>query len=123
MILNDIFPAVEMVDYSLYLFISILIGLTIFLYLAYRVWKKRAKGIDYYLNIIESTLYTDAKQTAYRVGYYAKHIVKTPKQKEKLGILIEELKAFKYVPNGTLFTKEVEEKLKVFLQSIRQENV
>lgn len=121
--LNDIFPAVEIVDYSFYLFISIVIGVITLVYLAYSMWKKRVKGIDYYLNIIESTLHTDAKQTAYRVEYYGENIVKTPEQKERLLVILEELKAFKYVPNGTLFEKKTEKKLKDFLQSIRQENV
>ena len=121
--LHDIFPAVEIVEYSFYLFLFLLIGLVTLLYLAYRVWKNKPKGTAYYLNTIESALHSDAKQTTYRLGYYDKYIVKTPQQQERLTTLTETLKPFKYVPDGTLFPEETEEKLKAFLQNIRQENV
>ncbi len=121
--LHDIFPAVEIVEYSFYLFLSLLIGLVAFLYLSYGVWKNKPKSTTYYLHIIESALHSDAKQTTYRLGYYGNYIVKTPQQQERLTTLTEALKPFKYVPDGTLFPEEAEEKLKAFLQSIRQENV
>ncbi len=120
--LHDIFPTVEIVEYSFYLFLAISIGSIPLLYVAYRLWKNKPKSTSYYLHIIESTLHSDAKQTAYRLEYYDKYIVKTAYQKEKLTTLTEELKPFKYLPDGTSFPKETEEKLQVFLQSIRQEN-
>ena len=123
MTLNDIFPAVEIVEYSLYFFISLCVVLVAFLYLAYRLWKNKPKGIAYYLNIIESTLHSDAKQTTYRLDYYGKYIVKTPEQQKKLTTLLAELKPFRYVPDGTLFTEKTEKKLRVFLQGLRQKNV
>ena len=121
--LHDIFPAVEIVEYTFYLFLSLLIGLVALLYLAYRVWKNKPKGTAYYLHIIESSLHSDAKQTTYRLGYYGNYIVKTPQQQERLTTLTETLKPFKYVPDGTMFPKEIKEKLIAFLESIRQENV
>ncbi|HFQ62546.1 MAG TPA: hypothetical protein ENK39_09655 [Epsilonproteobacteria bacterium] len=121
--LHDIFPAVEIVEHSFYLFLSLFIGLVALLYLAYKVWKNKPKGPDYYLNIIESALHSDAKQTAYKLEYYGNYIVKTPQQQEELTTLLEALKPFKYVPDSTLFPEETEEKLKAFLQNIRQENV
>ena len=121
--LHDIFPAVEIVEHSFYLFLSLLIGLMAFIYLSYRVWKNKPKSTTYYLHIIESSLHSDAKQTTYRLGYYGKYIVKTPQQKEKFIALIEILTPFKYVPDDTLFTKETKQKLTYFLQLIRQENV
>ena len=121
--LHDIFPAVEIVEYSFYLFVAISIGSIPLLYVAYKLWRNKPKSTDYYVNIIESTLHTDAKQTTYRLEYYAKYIVKTPYQQEKLTTLTEELKPFKYVPDGTLFPNSTKEKLKAFLQNIRQENV
>ena len=121
--MHDIFPAVEIVDHSFYLFLSLLIGLLALLYLTYRVWKNKPKGTAYYLHIIESAMHSDAKQTAYRLEYYGNYIAKTPQQQERLATLTEALKPFKYVPDGMLFPVETEEKLKAFLQNIRQENV
>jgi len=123
MTLNDIFPAVVIVEYSLYFFLLLCVVLMAFLYLVYRLWKNKPKGMAYYLNIIESALHTDAKQTTYRLGHYGKYIVKTPEQQEKLTTLVAELKPFRYVPDGTLFTEKTEKKLRVFLQGLRQKNV
>jgi len=123
MVLHNIFPEVKIVDYSFYLFVLLLLGTMLFLSIAYRVWKSRTKSVGYYLDIIESSLFIDAKQTVYKLEYYGNFIATTPQQKEKLTTLIERFKPFKYLPDGTLFTKEAQETLTHFLNQIRQENV
>ena len=123
MTLHNIFPEVKIMDYSLYLFLALFLVTILFLYTAYRLWRNREKSVGYYLNIIESTLSIDAKQTTYKLEHYGKNIVKTPQQETQLSYLIKELEPFKYQPDAIPFDKKSQKNLKTFLQNIRQENV
>jgi len=121
--LHDIFSPVEPVEYSLYGFMAILLTIFLLGYIALRLWKKKRKGIAYYLKILENYPQEDAKTIAYKLNHYGQHIIKTDAQKRALETLITELIPYRYEKEGTPLPLEIAEQLKDFFAQVRQENV
>jgi len=87
MTLYDIFPTVEIVEYSLYYFIFFSLLLIIVLW--YLIWfylKHKKRSRNYYISLLEKSIEGDAKHTAHKFSYYGNHIVHTDEQKKKSGI-------------------------------------
>jgi len=121
--LHDIFPPVTIVEYSFYIFLFIVLGFSTIVYVLLRVWQKKKKGIGYYVNILERYTEENAKQTAYKLDYYGRHITKNDEQEKELQELIVRLRPFKYEKEGTVLPSELQKQLHDFLMHIRQENV
>ena len=121
--LHDIFPPIAPVEYSLYRFITIWLILLALLYILFKVWKRKKKGIKYYLQILEQYPQEDAKTTAYKLHYYGEKIIKTDTQKKDLQALIIKLTPYKYEKEGTTLPLEIKEQLDHFFAQLRQENV
>jgi hypothetical protein len=124
MLLNDIFPSIEIVEYSLYYFILLCVlfmGTIYFLVRFYLKHQKRTRG--YYISLLEKSIEDDAKHLAYKLGYYGKRVVRTPVQEAKLQHLLEVLEPFKYqevsLPLDTSLQKQFED----FLHALRHQNV
>ena len=101
--LHDIKPLVEVPDNSLMIAIVIvaLVLTLIFVPLMIWVWKrlKKAKAINLkkvYLDKIHNIDTNNAKQAAYEISEYARHIVSTDKEKSLLEDLDSRLSQYKY---------------------------
>lgn len=122
--LHDIFPAVKIVDYSLYWLLLYLMLGAIGLSLLWRYLKRyKRKGIPYYLNILEHFDTTPAKQVAYKIEYYGTQLVKTEAQTQTLHRLIAKLTPYKYLQDDVKLPETISNELRDFLQTIRRENV
>jgi len=120
MTLHDIFPTVEIVEYSLYYFILfsflLMVGLW-YLGMFYQKHKKRTRG--YYITLLEKSIEENAKHTAHKFTYYGKRVVRTTEQKEKLLQLLEMLEPFKYQQGLDFFDESTKKELANFLQALR----
>ena len=124
MTLHDIFPSVEIVEYSLYYFILLSLLLMAglwYLGVYYLRQKKRSRG--YYITLLEKSIEDNAKHTAHKFTYYGKRVVRTTEQKEKLLQLLEILEPFKYQQGLPSLDVETKRELTDFLQTLRYKNV
>jgi len=124
MTLHDIFPSVEIVEYSLYYFILLSLLLMVglwYLGVFYRKHKKRTRG--YYITLLEKSIEGNAKHTTHKFTYYGKRVVRTEEQKEKLLQLLEMLEPFKYQQGLPSLDAETKRELTDFLQRLRHKNV
>jgi len=124
MILYDIFPTVEIVEYSLYYFIFFSLLLIIILW--YLIWfylKHKKRSRSYYISLLEKSIEGDAKHTAHKFSYYGNHIVHTDEQKKKLLQLLELLEPFKYQQGFSFLDTKIKRELAHFLQELRYKNV
>ena len=122
--LHDIFPPVEIVEYSLYYFLGSIISSLLLLYIGFRIIKrKKRKDTAYYLNILEECNLDDTKHTAYKFTYYGKYIIKTEIQKEQFYTISQTLRRFKYERDSSRLPQNIQNDMKQFLHAIRKENV
>lgn len=111
--LRDIKGLMDVQDYSLYIFIALVIGLLILVYLSIRflvkflrkntpikIAKKKLKNLD--LN--------DTKQSAYTITKYAPYL----NQEEDFSYL----EKYKYKKESIEFVEEDKEKIKRFLENV-----
>jgi len=122
--LHDIFPAVEIIEYSFYyLIMGIILALLLFYFIFKTIKRGKRKKIPYYLNILEHCNLNDSKQTAHKFTYYGKYIVKNETQINILEDIDHTLLAFKYEKYSSSLPKNIQNNIKDFLQMIRKENV
>jgi len=124
MTLHDIFPSIEIVEYSLYYFIffSLLFILGLwYLRVVYKKYRKRTRS--YYIALLEKSIEGNAKHTAHKFSYYGKRVVRTTEQKEKLLELLEVLEPFKYQQGFPSLDAKIKKEVTDFLQMLRHKNV
>ena len=124
MTLHDIFPAVEIVEYSLYYFILLCIAILLgvwYLWRGYLKHKKRTRS--YYISLLTQSKEDDVKQLAYKFAYYGKRVARTSTQKEKLEKLLALLEPFKYQENPPPLDAHTQKQLTHFLEALRHKNV
>ena len=124
MTLNDIFPAVAIVEYSLYTFILLCIAILLGLWYLWRLYLKHQKRTrSYYISLLAQSTEDDAKQIAYKFAYYGKRVVRTSTQKEELMKLLALLEPFKYQENPPPLDAHTQKQLAHFLEALRHTNV
>jgi len=122
--LHDIFPAVDIVEYSLYyLMLFCLMGVVILWYLLRYLIKHKKKTRSYYISLLEKSTRDDAKQLAHKVAYYGNRVVRTSEQKKKLEALLVELEPYKYKENLSKLETDTQKQLIDFLHTLRHKNV
>jgi len=122
--LHDIFPAIEVVEYSMYwLLLYLMMGVLILVLLWKYVKHHKQKGLPYYLNLLEGFDVTHAKYIAYRLEHYGKYIIKTETQTQNFQKLIKKLSPYKYVQDDITLPLALQKELTHFLETIRRENV
>jgi len=120
MTLHDIFPTVEIVEYSLYYFILLfLLALAILWYLVGFYLKHTKRSRNYYITLLEKSINESAKHTAHKFTYYGNHVVRTAAQKEKLLQLLEMLEPYKYQQSLDACDTSTKKNLTNFLQTLR----
>ena len=124
MTLNDIFPAVAIVEYSLYYFILLCIAILLGVWYLWKLYLKNQKRTrSYYISLLAQSTEDDAKQIAYKFAYYGKRVVRTSTQKEELMKLLARLEPFKYQENPPPLDPHTQKQLAHFLEALRHENV
>jgi len=121
--LHDIKPLVEVPDNSLMILIVLtaLVLTLIFVPLMIWAWKKfkKAKEINLrkiYLEKIHHVNTDNAKQAAYEISEYARHIVSTDKEKSLLEELDNRLSQYKYKKSVEKLDDETLGHFRVFLE-------
>jgi len=123
MTLHDIFPSVEIVEYSLYYFLFFLLLCIVALwYLVSWYIKHKKKTRGYYITLLENSLEDSPKHIAHKLSYYVQRIVRTPQQQEKLHILLAALEPFKYQKSTTTLDGHTRELLVDFLKTLRHKD-
>ncbi len=122
--LHDIFPEVEIVEYSFYTFLGIVfLSLFVIVILFKYISPKKKKGLPYHLRLLEHSDMTYAKQSAYKMAFYGQKVVKTQSQQKQYTLLIERLTPYKYKKDTCVLPLDLQKEIKDFLQTIRRENV
>ena len=124
MTLHDIFPAVEIVEYSLYCFILLCIAILLGFWYFWRLYLKNKKRTrSYYISLLAQSTEDDAKQIAYKFAHYGKRVVRTSTHKEELLKLLALLEPFKYRENPPPLDVHIQKQLAHFLEVLRHKNV
>jgi len=119
--LHDIFPAVDIVEYSFYyLILFCLICVVILWYFLRYLIRHKKKTRSYYISLLEKSIKDDAKQLAYKVAYYGNRVVRTAEQKTKLEALLVQLEPYKYKENLSKLETDTQKQLIDFLHILRK---
>ncbi len=124
MTLHDIFPAVVIVEYSLYYFIFFCMAILLGLWYLRRLYLKHKKRTrSYYISLLAQSQKDNTKQIAYKFAYYGKRVVRTFTQKEELEKLLALLEPYKYQENPPPLDAHTQKQLAHFLEVLRHKNV
>lgn len=120
--INDIKPPVEVPDYSLYIFILLILFSTIiivaFLYWIYKLFKKNNSIEKQYYQELQDIDFKDAKRAAYLITRNARVLAKGEREKKLCAELIYLLDDYKYKKDVKAISSEVKAKLEIFLESV-----
>jgi len=115
--LHDIFPAIKVTHYTLYVILGMFV-LFVFFFVHYAVRKKKKKNRSYYIHILKKYHQEDAKHTAYLFSYYGKKIVKDETQKALLSTINQSLYEFKFIQEQQTVPKNIRHQIEHFLHTI-----
>ncbi len=123
--IHDIFPSVEIPDNSFYLFLLLLfctlyICFTLLLFFYKRYEKSRNRQTVLFLKILQQCDFTDAKQSAYKIEYYAKALATTEEQKALLAQMQTLLQPYKYRDGQTPLPQNIQTVLKLFIKNVQE---
>ena len=121
--IHDIKPLVEVNDYSLYIFISlIIIGITIFSYLIYFIYQKftnkKQNRQKFHIQELKTMDYTQSKTAAYNITHHISRLLKDEPQTKLANELLEDLKQYKYKKEVDSFNKNSIILYKKFLEAL-----
>ena len=120
--INDIKPLVEVPDYSLYIFIALVLFAVViivaFIYWIYKLFKKNNSIEKQYYNELQTLNFDDAKHSAYLITKYARILAKNEREKKLSEELIYLLDGYKYKKDVKPISGEVKAKLEIFLESV-----
>jgi len=128
LVINDVFPLVDVPDNSAYIFFSLLfagiLSASFFvrtLYKKFRIHKiSREKK---YIKILNNCDFKNAKQSSYQISYYGRLLAKTDKEKEALKEIVSELSLYKYKKDIPEISEEIIEQFHMFLNTIEHRYV
>ncbi len=120
--IHDIKPLVEVPDYSLYIFIVLIIFAIVFILAAiygiYKFFKKNNTLEKQYYNELKNINYEDAKQSAYLITKYVRFLAKNENEKKLSSELIYLLDEYKYKKDIKPISNEIKAKLEIFLETL-----
>lgn len=121
--INDLFPPVDVPDHSAYLFVLLLLGSMVIIggllpALYKKAWARRDGRRDRYIRVLQNCDFKAAKQTAYKISYYAPLLAQTHSQKEAVKALTQKLSLYKYSKELPPIPREIKEELHLFLELI-----
>ncbi|MBT3280400.1 MAG: hypothetical protein HOH31_03080 [Campylobacteraceae bacterium] len=118
-------PLLHIEDYSLYMFIFILI-LTIisivFLYKFILNFYKKRQPVKFKKNLkkLKNIDFTDSKKAAYNITYYARLLASTNEEKHKLNQLNNKLFDYKYKQNSQNINDKTKQLYNTFIDIIQK---
>lgn len=128
LVINDVFPLVDVPDNSAYIFFTLLcigilsVGLGIYtLYKKFRVYKIRRE--KKYIQILKNCDFKNAKQSVYQINYYGYLLAKTVEEKKALEALVTQLSSYKYKKDVPEISDEIKGQFQRFLQMIEIRHV
>lgn len=121
--IHDIKPLVEVSDYSLYLFISLLIiGIIVFSYLLYFLYQKftnkKQNRQKFHIQELKTMNYTQSKTAAYNITHHISKLLKDEPQAKLANELLEDLKQYKYKKEVASFNNNSIILYKKFLETL-----
>ena len=128
LIINDIFPPVEIPDNSYSNFVIIIsIGLAFLSIGLYRLYKKRAvkelSTEEKQLNILKNCDLENVRQSAYQISYYGKLLASSSEEKKILDNIILELTPYKYQQELSHLPDSIKEQLQLFITLLERKHV
>ncbi|MDF1880718.1 hypothetical protein JHD50_05265 [Sulfurimonas sp. MAG313] len=128
LIINDVFPLVQIPDNSLVIFLSFLVVGTALIcvggYLVYnKLLHKKMTQTKKYLKILRNCDFENTKQSAYQISYYGRLLSANEKEKNVIEEIISELSSYKYQKKPLPISNELKEKLQNFISCIESRNV
>lgn len=128
LVINDIFPLIDVPDNSAYIFFTLLcIGilsayLGIYsLYKKFRVHKINKEKI--YITILKNCDFKNAKQSVYQISYYGHLLAKTVEEKKTIEAIVTQLSSYKYRKDVPEISDEIQEQFQRFLHTIEIRHV
>lgn len=128
LVINDIFPLVDVPDNSAYIFFPLLFaGILSAIFVVRTLYKKfRVRKISRekkYIKILNNCDFKNAKQSSYQISYYGRLLAKTDKEKETLKEIVSELSLHKYKKDIPEISEEIIEQFHMFLNTIEHRYV
>jgi len=123
LMINDIYPPVEVPDNSIYILIAFMVFIFLLTAIVYFLYKKmrrkNKKDEDHYLKILFTCDLDNAKRSAYLFTYYGRFLAQTKEQKKDLEHIITQLFAHKYQKKAPEISKALRDEIVVFLDKLR----
>ena len=125
LVINDIFPLVDVPDNSVYLF-SILLFAAVtgagwgiyWLYKRFAAEKESRESNA--IKILKNCDFINAKESAYQISYYGRFLAETEEEKEAVEDLVTQLSSYKYRKETTELPDEIREQLQLFINTIER---
>ena len=119
--LRDIKLLVEIPDYSFYLYILVMIVVTLLaalmlFFLIRKLSKKRLNQREQILQRLRSLSFDNPKEVAYQMTKYGRYLVKDESSARLYEDLVRKLTKYKYKKNVKPFDDELKKEIKLFLQ-------
>ncbi len=122
---NDIEPIVEIINYSFYYFIAILVALFITVYFTIKstlnFLKKRDNLKFQAINELKTLDWSDSKAAAYKITELGRVVSGSDRSQRVLDSLIQELEQYKYRKSVDEVSDTVKGQLNIFLEVIENE--
>lgn len=120
--IHDIKPLSDVPDYSLYLFILVVVFALLFLalgiYWIYKLFRDNRSIEKEYLESLKTLDFSDPKKAAYIITKYIRVLAKSEREKRLAAELIYLLDDYKYKKNIKSIKNSIKAKLEVFLESV-----
>lgn len=122
--IHDIKPIVEIPDFSVYLYYSLLflvcVIICLIVYGIYKFFKPKPKTFEMECHEkLQSLDFTNIKQTAYDISKYGRYLAKEERQIRLIDELTDELSSYKYkkeIPSS--LSHEIKTKFNIFMDTL-----
>ncbi len=119
--LKDIRGIVDIPDISYYIFLFIILSITVLVivgivYLLNMIKNRKKSKRKYYISKLKNIDFSNSKKAAYEITKYARKVADTKQSKGIFEQLLKELDRYKYVKNPPKFSKESKKYLQLFLE-------
>lgn len=121
---NDIEPIIEIINFSFYYFIALVLATVLGLYFLiryiYKYIRKNRDNRKVYVHILKTLDWKKSKETAYKITKYGRFISGERSQK-LLDELILQLEVYKYRKDEKVIENEIQGRLNIFLEVVKSE--
>lgn len=120
--LHDIFPTVEIVEYSLYTLLALSFLILLLLYFSYTLlYKHKRKNISSF-QILKHYPKDNAKKTAYLFSHYGKDVIKNEEQALLLSKINAKVSDFKFTKGFQDVPPDMKLDIDYFLTIVKSKN-